>query len=390
MRLRRVIYALLLVTSMVFMSIFGGTVSYAFFFAMILVPVLSLGYILTVFSQFKIYQEVESRDVVADAPMGYYFILKNDSFISFSSIQIRMFSGFSEIEELPSEEEFCLTPGEQYRYETRLFCKYRGEYEVGIKEVILTDFFRLFRFKYRIPGTIKAIVSPNLINLPRIEKLNETITLSSNDSFNSKEELDIEVRAYAPGDNMHNINWKMSAKTGELLSRKYTGEKKQGIGIIMDSRRYYSEMEEYLPLENQLLKAMLAVNLYLIKQDIPVHVIDDNFADIYRIGDIRQFNQFYSQVVQYRFRADFNPESYIDEHMGQLGSLGVVILFTHELTEHMIMAIKQITNNGTYVIVYIVGNDLLSGGVNNLLSQNAFRGNVIHIPVHSDLEEVLG
>ncbi len=54
MRLRRVIYALLLVTSMVFMSIFGGTVSYAFFFAMILVTELSLGYILKVFSQFKI------------------------------------------------------------------------------------------------------------------------------------------------------------------------------------------------------------------------------------------------------------------------------------------------------------------------------------------------
>jgi len=389
MKLRRTIYAALLLFSVVLISLFGGTVSYALFFAMVLIPVVSLVYLIVVFAQFTLYQNVDSKDVVANTPTGYYFILKNDGFVSFSSVQIRMFSSFSEIEELPEESEFCLVPEEQYKYETRLFGKYRGEYQVGIKEVILTDFLRLFRFRYKIPSTIKANVAPNLITLTSAGCLDEIITLSSNDTMNSSEEMDTVVREYMPGDSLRNINWKMTAKEGRLLTRKTIGEKKQGICALVDGKRYSKDMAEYLPLEDQLLKTMLAVNLYIAKQDIALEVLSDRPETTFRISNLGHFNEFYSAMGQYRFVEEFSITEVLEKQRENLSKYGVMILFVHELTEQMIMLIHDVTRTGTNVIVYLISDEAIPAGLNEMLQQNSFRGKVVQIPVHASLEEVL-
>ena len=81
--------------------------------------------------------------------MPYYFVLPNETFYSFAGLSIRLFSGFSYVLDMPEDEEYELLPGDNYTYRTKLVCKYRGEYEVGVKEIILTDFLKLFRFHKR-------------------------------------------------------------------------------------------------------------------------------------------------------------------------------------------------------------------------------------------------
>ena len=94
MKLRRCLYAALWILSLVGISFYGGAVSYGFFFMLTLVPVVSAIYLIAVYFGFRIYQEVESRDMVCNEPMSYYYVLENGSFFGLSGVSVRMFPAF--------------------------------------------------------------------------------------------------------------------------------------------------------------------------------------------------------------------------------------------------------------------------------------------------------
>ena len=116
---------------------------------MTLLPVVSFVYLLLVFFSFRMYQKMESIGAVAGMKTEYYFTLKNESIFPFAGVRVKMYSDFSYVENMKEDTEYELLKGDEYTFETNMICKYRGEYQVGIKEVIITDFLRLFRLKYK-------------------------------------------------------------------------------------------------------------------------------------------------------------------------------------------------------------------------------------------------
>ena len=67
------------ILSLVAISFYGGVVSYSFFFGVTLVPFISFAYLLAVYIFFRIYQKVESRDMVCGQPTPYFFVLQNET-----------------------------------------------------------------------------------------------------------------------------------------------------------------------------------------------------------------------------------------------------------------------------------------------------------------------
>ena len=92
-------------------------------------------------------------------PVPYFFVLQNDDYFAFTSVGVRLFSSFSYVEKLPDGTSYELLPGDKYTFETKLVCKYRGEYEVGVKEIVITDFLRLFQISYRSCGSMSCSAS---------------------------------------------------------------------------------------------------------------------------------------------------------------------------------------------------------------------------------------
>ena len=95
MRLRRWILFGLWFLSLVTISFYGGAVSYGFFFGVTFVPVVAVVYLLCVYFRFKIYQRLESRNVVCGQLVPYFFVLQNDDHFAFTSVGVRLFSSFS-------------------------------------------------------------------------------------------------------------------------------------------------------------------------------------------------------------------------------------------------------------------------------------------------------
>lgn len=159
--------------------------------------------------------------------MPYYFVLQNSTVFAFSSISAKLFSGLSYVMDMPDNEEYELLPGDRHTVQTKLVCKYRGEYEVGVKEIVITDFLRLFRFRYKVPGTIKAIVYPRIIHKNELVTIGEIAAFQCRETFDKQTEPDVVVRDYIAGDTLKMIHWKATAREQKLKTRTLTGEEKQ-------------------------------------------------------------------------------------------------------------------------------------------------------------------
>ncbi len=301
MRINRIIALLLFIISLIVISLYGGPVAYGFFFFTVFVPLISLIYTFIVYSRFRIYQEIGTRTLTAGNATPFYFTLQNEDFFAHSGIRVHFFSDFSEIYGLGEDSEYVLFPRSGIKKETILTCKYRGEYEVGIKSVTITDYLRLFSITFKNRETLKATVIPR-IDIIEGTDLDETVRASGNVQ-KSMQVPDIPVRDYVPGDDIRIINWKATARSGKPVVRTYSGENSQSVCIIMDPVRYSSDPAGYLPLENKILETTIALSYYFSSKGISTKVC--SFKDKivkYDFSDISRFQSSYRSLSSFAFR----------------------------------------------------------------------------------------
>lgn len=384
MRKNRILFLCLWILSLAAISCFGGVVSYGFFFGMSLLPLVSLIYIGCVYFRFKIYQELGNRNMVCGQPEDYFFVLQNEHSFAFTGVSVRLFSDFSYVEELPGDVEYELLPGDKFTYKTRLVCRYRGEYEVGVKGVAVTDFLRLFRVHYANPGVIKALVQPRLVQLEELKGLEEFQTPMQREIFTGTEP-DILVRNYTEGDSLKQIHWKATARAGKLLTRTRVGEEKQGISLFCDMTRYSRKAEEYLPLENRMLEVFLALGYFFARKDMGFSAYYTQREVIRKqVRGMRDFDEFYRSVSGVAFGEDadlLNLTEQVTAQGGLWGS-GIVLFVLHEPDGHIMEMTQKLAAGGMAVVVYAV----TDRDIREYVKQSGGRRRIIPVPVEESLE----
>ena len=391
MKVRRCVLGICWLLSLILISIYGGTVSYGIFFGLTLVPVISFLYILFVRIFYRIYQEIGSRNIVSGQSVPYYFVLKNESWFAFAGIKVFFYSDFSYVEELPEEIEYELLPGEQYKYETSFVCKYRGEYEVGIKEIVISDFWGLFSIKSAIRGAKKVIVAPKLIQLDELKSVMDISAMMQRDNLQTTE-LDAVTREYAAGDALKQINWKATARMQKLMSRKPVGEEKRGVALVFDTKRYDKKPTVYLPIENKILEIVLALALFISKNNIPVSFFygQNNTQTGLRQGrlnSVGDMDGFYEQIKKVHFDQNADMRSDLQRVLqeGMLMDKAVVFFVLHEMSDDILRVTYQLATNDTTVICYAVTDE----NIEEFYTMSDLGRRIIAITPEDELEEVL-
>lgn len=361
--------------------------SYGLFFGISLVPVICLIYIACVYSRFKIYQETGGRSMVCGEAVPYFFVLQNEDHFAYTGISVRLFSDFSYVEELPGDREYELLPGEKYTFETRLVCRYRGEYEVGVRDVTVTDFFRLFRVSYANPGTVKALVRPRIVRLSELRSIGDFRLLLQREAP-AETEPDAVVREYVQGDPLKRIHWKATAAQGRLMTRLRTGEENQGIAVLADIRRFGRRMEEYLPLENKILEVLLALGFFLAGRDIAFSFACGQKHPVeLQVSGMRDFDAFYQSAAQINFdgREDFVPVLEGALAAGRFWDSKMIFLVLHEVNDRIMEITGRLAAQGRAVVLYAVTDDSLE----EYLRQDNGRRRLVPVPVEGGPEEAM-
>ncbi|HAV00102.1 MAG TPA: hypothetical protein DCW47_02760 [Lachnospiraceae bacterium] len=384
MRRNRIILFMLWILSLVGISFYGGEVSYRIFELITLIPVISVIYILFMLICFKIYQRPEGREVIAGRPAPFYFTLQNESFFTFSGVRVIFYSSFSTISGLSDTVEYELKPRSGIKKETRLLCRYRGEYDVGIKSIVFQDFFRLFTVTYRNREPFRVIVKPDIIYLNTLANTDPVLNAVL-ETKSEQTEPDLLMREYVPGDDIRFINWKASAGYGKLMIRERSGTRQNGIGMIMDPLRESKNPEVYLPLENRILETVIALNVYFSKNNIPVTTWYGGAKSV--VEKDSGFESFYDAMSSFSFSPELTVSRVVEEALseGSVFSLKVLFMVLHSWDSNAESAVFKLGSAGIPVIVYLVTDTTGSLSIEHIPGN----ASLIRIPVDKSLAEVI-
>ena len=315
---------------------------YALFYFSLLVPVMSLIDILFVLNSFKFHQEAGKKTIVKGDMVNYSFSLSNENFILYSGIKVCFINEKSYVIGDYEEKEYCLMPGDKEIVETKLCCKYRGEYFAGIDYFIISDYLNLFNIKYSLTSKLPVTVLPRIVHWKHSDLIKEDKD-EKKPMFSQKQEerLDVQVRKYIKGDPMKHIHWKASARTGELMTRMYYSTLKKQVMVLMDLSAIEGEGNERILLEDSIIEETLAVGNYCKNKKIPAFVCFDNGSYVkLLINTINEWNEFYMLCSKIPFDSKLNNYELCHESEKWVRDVSNVILITNNLNSKLYDELK--------------------------------------------------
>ena len=388
MRRNRIILMILWILSLIFITVSGTQTAYGFFILLTMIPFLSLFYIFLVNHYFRIDQHINSHDLIANHRSDYRFVLQNDSFIPFSGIRVLFFPDFSSVSERDMRSEYELFFGGRIVKRDSLICRYRGEYHIGIKAVVIQDFFRLFSFTRDLKRPLFVRVKPDIVRLDDLRSNKETLNTLRENRF-KRNVADLLLRDYVPGDDLKLINWKVSAASQKLMVRQLSGEERQGIALIMDSCRYTEDPKEYLPVENKILETVIALDLFFLQKAIPVTVyLEEETAEELNGDSLHSFETNYERLSAFRFSSAKRPAILCNEILSSntLFNKAMVFLILSRMDPSYSSLIGQLQQHDLPLTIIMI-NDQPDAAVSQ--AQSGENTGFLFIKTDDDLREVL-
>lgn len=356
MKKNRLFLLLIWILSLVAISFYGGPVSYGFFTMVTMVPVISWLYLLCVLLRFRIYQKLDSKSLVCNQTVPFYFTLQNEDYFTYSGVRVSFFSDFCGIHGLEDNVEYELLPGTGVRRETSLVCRYRGEYEVGIEKVRIRDCFRLFQITYRNKETLRVTVKPDRVQLSGLKSI-EDLFVTTGESRQKATEPDVLVRKYVPGDDVRQMHWKATAASGELLVRNRIGEEQQGVSILMSTCRFGKKQTEYLPPENKILEAALALTFYFGNKKIPVRTCYLQESMVETMTDsLDRYDGYYEQISVVSFKEENTDDALFSgaRQFGLMNTSRMVFFLLQKWSAEAAAMAEFLNRNNIPVVAYVI------------------------------------
>lgn len=370
-----IISAILIFASGILVSNYGGTIPYALFYFSILVPITSLVYIVVVRERFRFYQRTGKRTLIKGEPVDYFFSVGNEDRFFYSGIKVYFLHDNSYIIGFNETKEYCLMPGEKEEVKTKLCCRYRGEYFAGAKSFIITDYLHLFNITYKVQSQLPITVLPRIVKWRNSDVIEEDKD-EKNTIYSMKEEdqIDVQVRKYAPGDPMRQVHWKASAKTGELMTRIHHASLKLEVMIVLDLSPIGSNEINRLALEDGIIEEALAVANYCDVKQIPCFIcFEQNSYNRLSIQTPNEWNEFYILCAKLAFIGKMKNSELCETGVQWLETVKHTIIVTHELNIKLYNVLKS-SYKGIEVCILLMISVLGEGEKNSIsfFEENGF------------------
>lgn len=203
---RRILYLAVLLAATIFYWAYQKWLSWLFLLTVLCLPVVSLVLSLPALFSLRIHMDCPT---IVQRGNAVFAAITNKSWIPAPVYQcfIIVYKPLTgKVYHLKSAEAFPTT--------------HCGKLACHIEKVEVSDYLGLFRFRLGTNVTAKLTVRPGKTVVTQLPQLQRQLASAWMPKPGGGYAENHEVRLYRPGDNLNQIHWKLSAKTGKLMIRE--------------------------------------------------------------------------------------------------------------------------------------------------------------------------
>ena len=239
----------------------------------------------------------------------------------------------------------------------------RGEYEFGKVNVFVLSPLQLIKRRFQFEDKKITAVYPSFLQMRQYALLAVANRLSEVGVKRIRRvghsmEFD-QVRSYVPGDDRRSVNWKASARKGDIMVNSYQDEKQQTVYCLIDKGRVMQSPFEGLTLLDYAINASLVMsNIALIKEDkAGILTFSDTMGQVVaadrRSGHLQKILEvLYRQKTRF-LESDFERLAVAVRH--QIRQRSLLLLFTNfetlEALQRQLPYLRRLAKDHLLVVI---------------------------------------
>lgn len=236
------LYLCCLACGLFFTQTLKSSLSNMLFAFLLLFPFVSLIYLFFAPRAIRIQVSTSSPTVEKLSPADYEILLQNSSPLPFPFVDVYCtVPAENTVRCIEKKRILPLNPFCKCRIQNSLRFKYRGNYEIGVTDILVYDFFKMFRIRLNINKICNLCVLPrrlyiegNSLSTPSEQSRDNRLPTHGLEQAEMRE-----VRPYKIGDTPKSIHWKLSFKTEELQVRHFIPNPEQKTLILCDLSGFF-------------------------------------------------------------------------------------------------------------------------------------------------------
>lgn len=355
MRKNRIIYSLVVVILFIFIYLHEAPMTYAAFFASLLLPIISFIMLKTTKNKIKVTHAINNQFTPKNEKIKYKVQIQNKGFLPCFFAQMKLNATELGLDTKTDIRYFTVAPFSSTLIEYTISGEYRGVYPLEISQLLVYDFLGIFKTKPQAPKIAEFVVAPDIISLDdfRISVLREGDEATNPNRKGQDLSMVSELRKFLPTDNYRHIHWKATAKRGELISKEALATERPQAVMFIDNNRLAGDcIKRILKREDKLISTVAAIIFASISSGHAVNIQSQSFKDndfstdfdqAYQLISLIPFgdNPGFHELVQKYFMNHTHPEN--------------IYLFTQSITDELIQTLKTTVRLGVKVTLFNVG-----------------------------------
>jgi len=349
----RITYAAVLSVLFVFIYLREDNMTYAAFYAALILPVFSFVFLQFTRFNIEITEKLSNEIVAKNEEFLYRVKVRNRGFLPCFFIRLSFDFKNLGLDSTTQNSYFAVGGKNHFEDEIKISGKYRGIYEIGMKEVAMYDFLGIFKAKIKYANTLKLTITPEIKHIPELvtNQIQDGETASKRNLPGQDLTSVTELRPYQNTDSYRQIHWKATAKRNELISKNPQDIEQYATVFFINNYRNPSKSNS-LETEDKMMDAVVSAMAYC--QHLG-HLISLQYFPAENKDFTTDFHKLYQEIAVLPFINSQKFPDLINEYLMNGNICENVYIFSQEVDQDLIESMKSFRVLNSNVTLFLFG-----------------------------------